>query len=116
MESILYERSRSLLLSQRGLKQRESLPRKFYWYLEQFAQPFHFSLSLVDRIDHQQDALQKEPVTAPFIERFKMDESMELQYELYNSYYSSKMKGTMISSFRTAPCKKPSTSKTFTEI
>ena len=109
-------KSWSLLLSQSGLKQRESLPLEFYQYLEQFAQPFYFSLLLADRVDYQQGALQKKQVTDPFTEPFKIDESMELQYELHNSFYSSMMKGTVISSFRTAPCTKPSTSKTFTAI
>ena len=54
MESILYKKSRSLLHSYSGLKQRESLP----------AQPLHFSWPLADRIDYQQGALQKKPVTA----------------------------------------------------
>ena len=71
-------KSRSLFLSQRDIKQRESLPCEFYQCLEQFAQPFHFSLPSADRIDYQQGALQMEPVTAPFIERFKIDEIMEL--------------------------------------
>ena len=75
-----------------------------------------FSLPLADRIDYQQGPLQKEPVTVPCIERFEIDVNMELQCELYNSYYSSMMKGAMTSSFRTAPFTKPSTSKTFTEI
>ena len=44
----------------------------------QFAQSFHFSLPLAERIDYQQGALQKELVTAPFIERFKIDESIKL--------------------------------------
>ena len=44
----------------------------------QFSQPFHFSLPLPDRKDCQQGGLQKEPVTATFIERFKTGESMEL--------------------------------------
>ena len=53
------------------LKQRESLPREFL--LNNF-----ISLPLADRIDYQQGAQQKEPVTALFTERFKIDESMEL--------------------------------------
>ena len=77
-KSILYEKSRLFLLLWSGLKQWESLPREFYYYLEQFTQPFHFSLSLADKIDYQQGVLQKEPVTAPFIERFNIDESMKL--------------------------------------
>ena len=75
---MLYEKIWSLLLMQSGSKQQESLPREFYQYLQQFAKPLHFSLPLADRIDYQQGALQKEPVTAPFIEQLKIAESMEL--------------------------------------
>ena len=37
-----------------------------------------FSLPLADRTDYHQGALQKEPVTAPFTEQFKIDENMKL--------------------------------------
>ena len=59
MQSILYEKSRSLLLSYSGLKYRESRPHEFFSTYRNLLKPFSFPEYLMIE-NHEQSALRKE--------------------------------------------------------
>ena len=82
MESILNEKSWLLLLSLEWFKTVRESSSWILFVLRAICSTISFSLPSVDRTDYQQGALQKEPVTAPFTEQFKIDENIN-----YNTNY-----------------------------